>query len=389
MNTKHILLVPSWYPESAESLYGTFFREQARSLQRAGNKVGVLSVQIKALRDQLKLGGSCLPWGRTSISHEQGVTVYRLSVCLPGRFVSLCNWVNKWLLYSVYKKYCKKEGGPDVLHAHCVFQAGYLLAQLKKKITEPMVLTEHYSLVLSNRLSEEQRGIYRFCLSRMNLSIGVSEALANQMNKLGEEGSSTVLGNIVNVDDFSLAPTQKERPFVIGAVAFLTKNKRFDLLISAFAGSFRGEDAILRIAGDGCEREALEDLAVECGVEDQVEFSGELQRSEVKEMISQCHVIVSSSEVETFGITLIEAMACGKPVVSTDSGGPASFINEDTGILVPVNDVEAMVEALTRIRVEYRGFSPQKIRDYAVRNFSEEAVVQQLMVHYENVCQTR
>ncbi|MFP4324030.1 MAG: glycosyltransferase, partial [Anaerolineales bacterium] len=88
---------------------------------------------------------------------------------------------------------------------------------------------------------------------------------------------------------------------------------------------------------------------------------------------------------ETFGVTLIEAMACGRPVVATRSGGPQGFITPQTGLLVPRNDEIALAEALQTIHKTYEMYDPHVIRAYAERHFSTAAVAEQLQAIYQEV----
>ena len=78
----------------------------------------------------------------------------------------------------------------------------------------------------------------------------------------------------------------------------------------------------------------------------QVEFPGLLNREEVRNIIQESHVVVSSSIIETFGVTLIEGMSCGKPVIATRSGGPEEFVTPEVGILIPTDDITALANAM-------------------------------------------
>jgi glycosyltransferase involved in cell wall biosynthesis len=97
------------------------------------------------------------------------------------------------------------------------------------------------------------------------------------------------------------------------------------------------------------------------------------------------HVIVLSSNFETFGLVLAEAMACGKPVISTRSGGPEDFVTEETGILVSAHDSSALAEALIQMRQRYDRYDPALIRAHCVERFSERQFVRKLEDIYRQV----
>ena len=101
--------------------------------------------------------------------------------------------------------------------------------------------------------------------------------------------------------------------------------------------------------------------------------------------MQKCDVLVSSSVVETFGVTLIEALASGKPVVTTDSGGPSDIVNDDVGILVPQKDPEALADAIEYVLNHYEEYCAQKLSQYAKERYSYEAVGQQLSKIYRTL----
>ena len=97
----------------------------------------------------------------------------------------------------------------------------------------------------------------------------------------------------------------------------------------------------------------LEARAVAAGLGDRVEFLGPLSESDLAAYLHACDVFVlpSVSRQETFGVVQLEAMACGKPVVSTDlpTGVPWVNVHERTGLVVPSGDADALATALTRL----------------------------------------
>jgi glycosyltransferase involved in cell wall biosynthesis len=124
--------------------------------------------------------------------------------------------------------------------------------------------------------------------------------------------------------------------------------KGFDLLIKAIAEL--GDGTVrLSIAGEGGERRRLENLARTCGVEDRVTLLGHVE--DIRRVYARADCLaVASVNRESFGQVLIEAMACGLPVVTSDFG-PLPEINVDgrTGLVVPAGDVPALAAAIRRL----------------------------------------
>ncbi|MFD4831035.1 glycosyltransferase family 4 protein [Streptomyces uncialis] len=134
---------------------------------------------------------------------------------------------------------------------------------------------------------------------------------------------------------------------VIAAAGRLARGKRFDLLIEAF-GKVAGEqpDWQLRIYGGGAQQERLQQLV------DARELGGRAvlmgPRSPIEPEFAKASLVVSASDAESFGMTLVEAMRCGVPVISTDCPlGPAEIISDGVdGRLVPVGDAPALAAAM-------------------------------------------
>ena len=196
-----------------------------------------------------------------------------------------------------------------------------------------------------------------------------------------------VVDNIVDIAAFDFTPSPPKEQFTFASVGTLIDIKNFPLLIRAFHQKFGDNPAFqLKIGGAGRDHSKLAALIQELGLESQVQLLGRLTHDEVKLLFQESHVIVSSSHIETFGATLIEAMACGRPVIATRSGGPEGFVTEETGLLVENNQVDALAEGMQTLVDTYDQYDLMKIREYCVERFSEEAVTNKLLTHYRQIC---
>ena len=139
---------------------------------------------------------------------------------------------------------------------------------------------------------------------------------------------------------------------VVIAAGRLAPEKAYDVLLMAFSrvtGAFPGWS--LLVLGEGPERRALEALAHSLGITDRVSFPGWM--SEPGESLSNADLFVICSRYEGFPNALLEAMACGLPVISTDCLGSREIVTHDlNGVLVPVDSPDSLTEAMSKLMAD-------------------------------------
>ena len=94
--------------------------------------------------------------------------------------------------------------------------------------------------------------------------------------------------------------------------------------------------------------------------------------------MAESAVVVLPSRAESFGAVLVEALACGTPVVATRCGGPEDIVRDGVGELVPVEDPVALAEALGRVLAEPARYDREHLRRYAVERFGWDVIVEQV-----------
>jgi phosphatidyl-myo-inositol dimannoside synthase len=176
-----------------------------------------------------------------------------------------------------------------------------------------------------------------------------------------------------------------ERPVIL-TVGRLQERKGHDMLIRALPAIRRAvPDVLYAIAGDGDRRQALLELTRSLDLQGHVRFRGEVDDDELIQMYQQCDLFVLpnraiGTDIEGFGMVLLEAQACGKPVVAGASGGTAETMRvPDTGCLVPCDRPEELAQLLTEL-LKDSGLSDRRGkagREWTVARFSWEALTRQ------------
>ncbi len=302
----------------------------------------------------------------------------------------LRSWRSVTINKSV-ERYIREHGRPDLIHAQSLLTAAPYAAKMSARFSIPWVYTEHFSGFLegdaaNQRFLQTRIDGIREALRTCSGGSAVSSKLANAVALAAGGPSPTVIANAIDTNFFHPTSSPSDRssePFVFCAIGTLRELKNYDGLIRAFAAAFPDSpDCKLVIGGDGPLREKLADLTNELGVASQVDFPGKLERADVRTILQRSDTLVSSSVVETFGVTLIEAMACGKPVLATRSGGPDTFVTPEVGKLVELRDHDSLVAGLRYMHRHARGLDASTIRNYAVDNFGPLALTRNLEEFY-------
>src|SRR6266545_1498982 len=168
--------------------------------------------------------------------------------------------------------------------------------------------------------------------------------------------------------DVALRATRGEGP-TFAFAGRLTAQKALGVALEALA---RVPDATLAIAGEGDQLETLRPRARELGLNGRVQFLGAQRRDEVLELFGSAQAALLSSAWENFPHTVVEALAVGTPVISTDVGGVREAVEDgENGLLVPVGDVDALAEAMQRfldddaLRVRLRAAARRSVERFS------------------------
>jgi glycosyltransferase involved in cell wall biosynthesis len=153
----------------------------------------------------------------------------------------------------------------------------------------------------------------------------------------------------VSFDHYTPDPAGRAAVPTLAYLGRLKRYKGVDLVIRAFAGLAR-EDAVLEIAGAGDYRPALEALVRSLDLGERVRFLGFVTEAEKLALLRRAWAVVLASPKEGWGLTNVEAEACGTPVVASDSPGIRESVRHgETGFLVPHGDVAGLTAAFARL----------------------------------------
>lgn len=375
----HVLIIPTWYPNGADKLIGIYHKEYAQALAKNNVKVNMLYIDRQKISHPIKY----LMMNKKEIIRENNYNTYIRKV-FDVRRISYSMSINNYckVLEKAFLDYIKINGKPDILHAEVTIPAGYATCKLGKKYNIPVVVSEHSSYY--QRFFEGENKKYSDYVLNNSYYTTVSKYMADWINK--KYNKCDVLPNLVDVDSFML-PRKKINGLRLITIAGLRRTKYIDNTIEALKiiiENKRIKDATLTVVGDGQDETFFKNRCHELGMDKYVNFVGRKKKEEVAKLLNEHNIYIVSSNIETFCIPAVEALASGIPVVSTKCFGPEGFIDEKCGKLVPFGDNKKMADAIIDVYNNYDKYDIKYLRSVA-NKFSAKSVTNEAIKIYNKL----
>lgn len=281
----------------------------------------------------------------------------------------------------------------DLIHAHMIHPEGAVAHRLSQRYGVPFVVSEHAPWTTEWFRSRRVRNEALAAAHAAAALLPVSSSVRETMRSFGVEGDRVRVVP-VGVDGQLFRPGRAEDRIHdrILYVGWINYTKGIDVLLRAMnILRSRGERGRLLLVGGAAYRhtrlqeEEIRRLADELDLGDRVSFAGPKPHEEVARLMAESAVIVLPSRAESFGATLIEALASGTPVVATACGGPEDIVTDEVGRLVSNEDPRALADALASVLSDPRRFTPAALRAYALERFGWEKIVPEIAGEYRRV----
>jgi N-acetyl-alpha-D-glucosaminyl L-malate synthase BshA len=252
----------------------------------------------------------------------------------------------------------------DLLHVHYAIPhsvSALLASQMlatnpiaSRRRRLPFITTLHGTDITLIGLDPSYLPITRFAIEQSHGVTAISQHLAERTHEaFGITSEIEVIRNFVNCDLYVRKPdlvaqmrphfaSPNERLFV--HLSNFRPVKRVLDVVEVFARVSREIPARLMLIGDGPDRSAAEHLALRHNVQDRIHFLG--KQDNVNELLPLADLMIMPSQMESFGLAALEAMACSVPAIATRVGGVPELIDDGiNGLLFPIGDVDAMANA--------------------------------------------
>jgi len=280
----------------------------------------------------------------------------------------------------------------DLLHVHYAIPHS-IAALLARQMSEPLrhlpfITTLHGTDITLVGADRSYFPITKFSIEQSDGVTAISEDLrARTIEVFGVRNEIRVIKNFVNCDLYKPAPDRKPDGKVLIHLSNFRPVKRVLDCIRILAEVRKHVDARLLMVGDGPERGPAEMLARHMHVDAWVEFLG--KQDHVERLIAKADVLLMPSDMESFGLAALEAMACGVPPVATRVGGVPELVTHGVdGFLEAAGDTAAQAASVVDLLSDRRLYDriSSAARATAEARFCASLIIPQYERYYEEVC---
>lgn len=279
---------------------------------------------------------------------------------------------------------------PDLVNVHYASSNGFLARTLPPM---PLLLSVWGSDVFEfPERSRLHKKLLTNSLGRATRIASTSAAMAMRVKDLLPSAETDVTPFGINTNTFSPGPSCAARGTItIGTVKSLDPRYGLDILLRAFKQTYdlvgSSHSLRLRIIGDGPQRYELEVLARDLRIDHVTSFEGRISHEAVPNVLRELDIFANLSRAESFGVSILEAGACGVPAVVSRAPGPAEVTQHGkTGIVTPIGDPEAVASALVSLieAPQKRAEMGRAARHLVIRDYSWNRSVELMQAAYDN-----
>ena len=374
MSRKKILFLSSWYPVEKNPTHGIFVQRHAEAVSML-NDVYVLYL----CGGDEKKHESFLEHSESFIEHiiyykkihSSSFNKYRhLKKIYENAFLSI---LTKW-------------GKPDLIHLNVIFPVGIFALHLSRMHQIPMLITEHWTGYLPEDGSYQgliKKYFTRQVVRHAKAICPVTKHLAENMKRHSLTGSYKIVPNVVDTEFFDYHGISEKNVIVFFHLSSLEERQKNPVsILEAFLKIHdKYNNTKLIFGGDGKNLKELEKIYPHHAIEYHYRPMGKV----LLQLYQRCDAFVLNSRFENLPVVLLEAMSCGKAVISSEVGGISEYISESNGILFSTPDVVNLCDAMEKYILTKSNFNPELIREFAIKHFSKKSISESFDYIYNEI----
>lgn len=388
--SKNVLLIPAWYDHTNKSR-GIFIHEFCEILNQDKRiDISVLYLHFFSVRQLFTF------WFKKSpiIDSNYNVIYVKIFNLKSKLFFFLSN---KFILKQYADKALNKIKHSnikfDVIHIQSVCNnvTPFIAVNISNRLKLPIVLTEHYT-----SFKEAKGAIFKPFYTEKDIlkvveNISVRAGVSNFASELFQSYFKCKFQTIYNTvhNDFFTSKVSKSKnsDFTFISIGKLDTRKGFMELLIAFEKLYKLNNKLkLVLIGEGDLKEEMKNFIQLHYLINSVVIYNWMDKNKIIEQLDTAHVLISASEMETFGLTIVEALLRGIPVIATKSGGPLELINKNNGLLVELQSKEiGLYSAMLNLMTNYQTYNFDQIKSDAIKKFNNQKVIDEYFKIYSTV----
>lgn len=305
-------------------------------------------------------------------------------------FIKLVKYSVTWR--KAIKLYTTKKGKPDIITANIIFPASVIVRRLRKKWEVPYIITEHWTGYFPE--DGRYKGMFMKWLARKAVKnagavITDSNRLKKRMSELNLVNHYYSIPNVVDSNLFKISVKNRDpsKEFKFVHVSALDDDqKNVSGIIHAFQKLAKIKHGVsLTIVGDGDNKAQLMEMADTEVRNKSIKFTGSKTGEELVGILNEADAFILFSNYENLPCVMLEAMCCGLPVIASNVGDVAEYINPGNGILINPGDEAALYKAMEEIMTVYGKYDRLEIRAGVENKVTPQAVARQFKEVYDSV----
>jgi glycosyltransferase involved in cell wall biosynthesis len=363
-NYAYILWLPSWYPNKLSPFDGDFIQRHAQAAS--------IFIPIRVLyfvRDKEQLVTNAIYVEEKQTGNLRETIIYyssRISsLGIADKFFSV------WKYRRLYKKFIsdffEKQGKPQLVHVHIAFKGGIIAKWIEKKYQIPYFLSEHWTIYLDEAKPNfsDFNFINKYLISKTLQKaakfFSVSDHLGKAIRKRWPSIRYKIIPNVVDTNIFYPVEKSMNEAYQLVHISNLNYQKDPEKLFKAM-GILKVKGIVFSLDIFGHADNYIKSLIDKEGIRESVKFHQEVPQPVLAKYVRRADALILYSRYETFGCVIIEANACGVPVIVTETPVMHELVrNNENGLLVKHGSAEALAEALEDFFKRRNQFSKELI----------------------------
>ncbi len=383
---RYVLLIPGWFPSEINFLSGDFIERHA--------KAAALYFPVKVL---YVVKDNSLPFGTIKLQHRKYSDNYetviyyyssRNSIAIIEKITSV--WLQSKCLFQGFKKITSQNGMPSLIHAHVLVKHAWFAVKQSNKYNIPLLASEQWTGYLPEAkgefesLSFFQKNTLRKVFDKAIHVTTVSEYLAKKIRERFNFKSHTVIPNLVDTTIFQPSyklSTGTTTTFI--HISTLSKQKNVDEMLEA-CKILKDQGAVFHLNLISPEDRFYFIKIWESKLHEYVTHYPEVKQDALSKLVAEADALILYSNYETFGCVIVEANACGVPVIVSDFPVFDENVQEGiTGFKVPLHDPQTLADRMLKIINKQHSFNKEHIINITKEKYSFEIIGKQFADLYD------